>query len=85
MRLSFPLLIFFLLIGCGDDPQPVSPIEQTIDPETPVGSGNNDVLVCEIMSTLIFFLSNMFAKTKFVKLFPNRQIFIILFNFINKN
>ena len=45
MRLSFPLLIFFLFIGCGDDPQPVSPIGQTIDPETPVGSGNNDVLV----------------------------------------
>ena len=45
MRLSFPLLILILLIGCGDDPQPVIPIDQTIDPETPVGLGNNDVLV----------------------------------------
>jgi hypothetical protein len=45
VRLSFPLLILILFISCGDDPQPVSPIDQTIDPETPVGSGNNDVLV----------------------------------------
>ena len=44
MKLLFPVFIFFLLISCGDDPQPLSPSD-LIDPETPVGSGNNDVLV----------------------------------------
>ena len=46
---------------------------------------NKDGLSWEMMSTLIFFFSNMFARTRLVKLFPKRQIFIILFNFINKN
>ena len=30
-------------------------------------------------------LDKFFAKTKLVRFFPIKQIFIILFNFINKN
>ena len=44
MKLSFSVFIFFILISCGDDPKPLNPIDFN-DPETPVGSGNNDVLV----------------------------------------
>ena len=36
-----------------------------------------------IVNMMIFVI--LFARTRLVKLFPNRQIFIILFNFINKN
>lgn len=46
MKRFLALLLFISLLSCGgDDPQPVDPTTPIVDPNTPVGSGNNDVLV----------------------------------------
>ena len=43
------------------------------------------LLLSNNISIFKFFLDKFFAKTKLVRFFPIKQIFIILFNFINKN
>ena len=43
------------------------------------------LLLSNTISTLKFLLDKFFASTKLVRFFPIKQIFILLFNFINKN
>ena len=46
MNRFLTLLLFIFLVSCGgDDPQPIDPTTPIVDPNIPVGSGNNDVLV----------------------------------------
>ena len=46
MKRFLTLLLFIFLVSCGgDDPQPIDPTTPIVDPNIPVGSGNNDVLV----------------------------------------